>query len=253
MAKSCLDQIIDLVRECGQLVKDADRRNLHVDSKAGHANFVTDYDKKVQDRLKSGLLKIMPDAHFMGEEGTTQEFSPKGKFFIVDPIDGTTNFIKDFRASSISVALVVDGAAELGAIYNPYLDEMFTAMRGQGAFCNGKRIHVSSEPLENGLVIFGTSPYNEELSERSFKLAYSYFRKAIDVRRTGSAALDMCSVAAGRAELFFELSLSPWDYAAGALIVEEAGGIVTDIDGNALVYDRKSSILARNKAAMPIE
>ena len=226
MAESRLDQIIDLVRECGQLVKDADRRNLHVDSKAGHANFVTDYDKKVQDRLKSGLLKIMPDAHFMGEEGTTQEFSPKGKFFIVDPIDGTTNFIKDFRTSSISVALVVDGTA---------------------------RIHVSSEPLENGLVIFGTSPYNEELSERSFKLAYSYFRKAIDVRRTGSAALDMCSIAAGRAELFFELSLSPWDYAAGALIVEEAGGIVTDIDGNALAYDRKSSILARNKAARPIE
>ena len=205
MAESRLDQIIYLVRECGQLVKDADRHKLHVASKAGHANFVTDYDKKVQDRLKSGLLKIMPDAHFMGEEGTTQGFSPKGKFFIVDPIDGTTNFIKDFRASSISVALVVDGAAELGAIYNPYLDEMFTAMRGQGAFCNGKRIHVSSEPLENGLVIFGTSPYNEELSERSFKLAYSYFRKSIDVRRTGSAALDMCSVAAGRAELFFEM------------------------------------------------
>ena len=97
MAKSHLDQIIDLVRECGKLVKDADRHNLHVDSKAGHANFVTDYDRKVQERLKSGLLKIMPDAHFMGEEGTAQEFSPKGKFFIVDPIDGTTNFIKDPR------------------------------------------------------------------------------------------------------------------------------------------------------------
>ena len=113
--KHDIEAILDLVRECGQLVKDADRRNLHVDAKAGHANFVTDYDKKVQNRLKSGLLKIMPDAHFIGEEGTTQEFSPKGKFFIVDPIDGTTNFIKDFRASSISVALVVDGAAELGA------------------------------------------------------------------------------------------------------------------------------------------
>ena len=251
--KHDIEAICELMRECGRSIKDIDRATLQIDSKAGHANFVTDYDKKVQDRLKSGLLKIMPDAHFMGEEGTTQEFSPKGKFFIVDPIDGTTNFIKDFRASSISVALVVDGAAELGAIYNPYLDEMFTAMRGQGAFCNGKRIHVSSEPLENGLVIFGTSPYNEELSERSFKLAYSYFGKSIDVRRTGSAALDMCSVAAGRAELFFELSLSPWDYAAGALIVEEAGGIVTDIDGNALVYGRKSSVIARNNVARPIE
>ena len=247
MAKSRLDQIIDLVRECGQLVKNADRQHLHVGSKAGHANFVTDCDKKVQDQLKSGLLKIMPDAHFIGEEGTTQEFSPKGKFFIVDPIDGTTNFIRDYHASSISVALVIDGAAELGVVYNPYLDEMFTAQRGCGAFCNGKRLNVSSEPLENALVIFGTSPYREDLSEKSFKLAYAYFKKSVDVRRSGSAALDLCASAAGRADLFFELSLSPWDYAAGALIVEEAGGIVTDIDGNALVYDHPCSVVARNK------
>jgi len=251
--KHNIEAICELMRECGRSIKEIDRATLQIDSKAGHANFVTDCDKKTQERLRSGLLSVMPDAHFIGEEGTTLDFSSKGKCFIVDPIDGTTNFIKDFRSSCISVALVVDGAAELGAIYNPYLDEMFTAMRGQGAFCNGRRIHVSSEPLENGLVIFGTSPYNEELSERSFKLAYSYFRKSIDVRRTGSAALDMCSVAAGRAELFFELSLSPWDYAAGALIVEEAGGIVTDIDGNTLSYSRKSSVLARNKVVKPIE
>ena len=252
MAESRLDQIIDLVRECGQLVKDADRRNLHVDSKAGHANFVTDYDKKVQDRLKGGLLKIMPDAHFMGEEGTTQEFSPKGKFFIVDPIDGTTNFIKDFRASCISVALVVDGTAELGAIHNPYLDEMFTATRGQGAFCNGRRLHVSEDPVENGIVVFGTAPYREELAERTFKLAYAYFKKALDVRRSGSAALDLCTVAAGRAALFFELFLSPWDFAAGALIVTEAGGIVTDCDGRPIAYDRPCSVVARNRAAVPL-
>ena len=246
------EAICKLLRACGKSIMDIDRSTLQIDAKAGHANFVTDCDRKVQERLWRGLREILPDAHFIGEEGTTQEFSPRGKFFIVDPIDGTTNFIKDFHASTISVALVVDGAAEFGAIYNPYLDEMFTAVRGQGAFCNGRRIHVSSEPLENGLVLFGTSPYNEELSERSFKLAYAYFRKAIDVRRTGSAALDLCFVAAGRAELFFELSLSPWDYAAGALIVEEAGGIVTDIDGHALGFDRKSSVLARNKVAQPI-
>ncbi len=246
------EAICELMRACGRSITDIDRSTLQIDAKAGHANFVTDYDRKVQERLRRGLREILPDAHFIGEEGTTQEFSPRGKFFIVDPIDGTTNFIKDFHASTISVALVVDGAAEFGAIYNPYLDEMFTAVRGQGAICNGRRIHVSSEPLENGLVLFGTSPYNEELSERSFKLAYAYFRKAIDVRRTGSAALDLCFVAAGRAELFFELSLSPWDYAAGALIVEEAGGIVTDIDGHALGFDRKSSVLARNKVAQPI-
>ena len=252
MEESHLRLIIDLVRECGQFIKDADRRHLHVDSKAGRANFVTEYDKKVQERLRSGLLEIMPDAHFIGEEGTTQAFAPSGKFFIVDPIDGTTNFIKDYRFSCISVGLVVDGMAEFGVIYNPYLDEMFSARRGCGAFCNGKRIHVSSEPLENAIVVFGTSPYREELADRTFNLARAYFKKAVDVRRSGSAALDMCSIAAGRAELFFELSLSPWDYAAGALIVKEAGGIVSDIDGNELDFGRQSSVVARNAVVQTI-
>ena len=247
MNDQIFETIMDLVRECGQLVRTADRRHLHVDAKAGHANFVTEYDKKVQERLRTGLLAIIPSAYFIGEEDASQTFSRDGAFFIVDPIDGTTNFIRDYHASSISVALVVDGVAELGIVYNPYLDEMFTAKRGCGAFCNGKRLHVSSEPLENALVLFGTSPYHEELSEKSFKLAYAYFRQAVDVRRSGSAALDLCAVAAGRADLFFELSLSPWDYAAGALIVEEAGGIVSDADGGNLIYDRPCSVVARNK------
>ena len=167
--KSELEQICDLVRACGQFIKDADRSQLHVDAKGGHANFVTEYDKQVQERLRVGLREIMPDAHFVGEEGTTQAFAPTGKFFIVDPIDGTTNFIKDYHFSSISVALVVDNAAELGVIYNPYTDEMFCAQRGQGAFCNGKRLHVSSEPLENAIIVFGTAPYHEELTKNSTK------------------------------------------------------------------------------------
>lgn len=247
-----LELICGLVRSCGQFIKDADRKHLHVDAKSGRANFVTEYDRQVQERLRDGLLKIMPDAHFVGEEGTTQQFAPVGKFFIVDPIDGTTNFIKDYHFSSVSVALVVDGVAELGVVYNPYVDEMFCARRGHGAFCNGKRIHVSGEPLEDGIVVFGAAPYHEELKEKTFKLAYAYFRKAMDVRRSGSAALDLCTIAAGRAELFFELVLSPWDYAAGGLIVTEAGGIVSDYDGQPLAYDRPCSVLARNQAAIPI-
>ena len=95
--KSDLELICDLVRECGMFIKNADRSQLHVDAKNGHANFVTEYDKKVQEMLRVGLHGIMPDAHFVGEEGTTLAFSPKGKYFIVDPIDGTTNFIKDGR------------------------------------------------------------------------------------------------------------------------------------------------------------
>ena len=245
--KTKLEQICDLVRSCGLFIKDIDRGHLHIDAKSGRADLVTQYDKQVQERLRTGLGEIMPEAHFVGEEGSTQEYSPTGSFFIVDPIDGTTNFIKDYHLSSISVALVRDGAAELGVVYNPYTDEMFHAQRGQGAFCNGRRLHVSNEPLENAIVVFGTAPYHDELKEKSFKIAYDYFKKALDIRRSGSAALDLCSVAAGRAELFFELVLAPWDYAAGALIVEEAGGVATDMDGRALVYDRPCSVLARNK------
>ena len=244
-----LESICELVRACGLFIKDINRDHLHVDAKSGRADLVTQYDKQVQERLRTGLLEIMPDAHFVGEEGSTQQFAPTGTFFIVDPIDGTTNFIKDYHFSCISVALVVDNAAELGVIYNPYTDEMFYAQRGEGAFCNGKRLHVSNEPLENGIVVFGTAPYHEELNEKTFQLAYAYFKRALDVRRSGSAALDLCTIAAGRAELFFELVLSPWDYAAGALIVEEAGGLVSDYDGRPLAYDRPCSVLARNKLA----
>ncbi len=119
-------------------------------------------------------------------------------------------------------------------------------------FCNGNRLHVSSEPLENAIVIFGTSPYREDLSDKSFKLAYAYFKRAVDVRRSGSAALDLCAVAAGRADLFFELSLSPWDYAAGALIVKEAGGLVSDINDREVAYDRQCSVVARNAVVQTI-
>jgi len=241
-----LNQICELVRKCGELIKNANRDELQIDSKAGHANFVTEYDKRVQDMLKAGLKEIAADVKFIGEEGEAQGFLDKGRFFIVDPIDGTTNFIKDYHMSCISVGLIEDGKGSKAVVYNPYLDEMFYAAKGLGAYCNGKRIHVSNQPLENGIVLFGTSPYNAELSEKSFETAYAYFKKALDIRRSGSAALDLCSIAAGRAELYFELILSPWDYAAGALIVEEAGGIVSDMDGNPIVYDRPCPVLARN-------
>ena len=241
--------IIDVVKECGCFILNADRTSMEIDSKAGPANFVTEYDKKVQDMLEDKLMKIVPDARFVGEEDDSRKASDQGKYFIVDPIDGTTNFIKDYHMSSISVALLEDGVVQLGVIYNPYLDEMYYAERGNGAYCNEKKILVSKQPLSNGIVIFGSSPYNAELHELSFKTAYEYFKQALDIRRSGSAALDLCAIAAGRAELFFELILSPWDYAAGSLIVEEAGGIVTTMEGEQISFNKKCSILARNKEA----
>ncbi len=247
MDKNKMLEIQSLVRDCGQIMLNANRESILIDSKAGSANFVTEYDKKVQDALKKGLKQILPEAMFLGEEGIENTFSNKGMYLIVDPIDGTTNFIKDYHTSCISVGIINDGIKAAGVVYNPYLNEMYYAIKGEGAYLNDKRIHVSDEPLSNGIVLFGTSPYYEELNEKSFEMAFDYFKKALDIRRSGSAAIDLCSIAAGRAEVYFELRLSPWDYAAGSLIVEEAGGIVTTVEGGELCFDNTCSVLARNK------
>ena len=246
MQKSEIRQIEELVRKCGDIILNADRTNIDIESKEGSANFVTAYDKDVQEILREGLLAIVPEAGFIGEEGEQDRFSKEGKFFIVDPIDGTTNFIKDYHVSCISVALAVNGDMELAVVYNPYLDEMYIAEKGKGAYCNGKQIQVSNQPLSNGIVLFGTSPYREDLARKTFEMAFGYHKKALDVRRSGSAVWDLCCIAAGRAELFFELILSPWDYAAGLLLVEEAGGRVTTIDGEKVPIGKSSSILAVN-------
>ena len=247
--RSLVDKIADAVRDCGKIMLEAVRTSDMVDEKEGHANFVTTYDKKVQETLKEKLTEILPATAFVGEEDDIHTSIQKGLAFIVDPIDGTTNFIKDYHVSAISVGLINDGRSYIGVVYNPYLDEMFTAERGKGAFLNGKPIHVSRNPLSEGIVLFGTAPYYEELSRKSFDLAYEYFRQALDIRRSGSAAIDLCSIAAGRAEVYFELRLSPWDYAAGSLIVEEAGGVVTTVDGGEITFERPCSVLAANGRA----
>lgn len=244
--RTLAEKIADVVRECGKIMTDAVRTANMTEEKEGRANFVTVYDKKVQNVLEEKLLEILPGAVFIGEENETRVSTQMGFVFIADPIDGTTNFIKDYHMSAISVGLLRDGEKYIGVVYNPYLDEMFVAQRAKGAFLNGKPIHVSRKPLSEGIVLFGTSPYYETLSKKSFQLAYAYFRRALDVRRSGSAALDLCAVAAGRAELFFELRLSPWDYAAGALIVEEAGGVVVTMEGRAVTFDAPCSVFASN-------
>lgn len=238
--------ICHIAKEAGTILLTADRGHMGIDEKAGSANFVTEYDTRVQQFLFEKLGQLLPQAHFMGEEGTGQKFTDKGWCFIIDPIDGTTNFIKDYHMSCVSVGALLDGRPEIAVVYNPYLDELYHAQRGRGAFCNGKPIHVSREPLEKGIVLFGTAPYSRELAEESFRMAYGYFLRALDIRRSGSAVLDLCTVAAGRAELFFELRLQPWDYAAGALLVEEAGGKITTLEGAPITFHTGCSILARN-------
>lgn len=243
---SLIDKIKDVAHYCGEIMLNADRSKIEISDKSGKANFVTEYDCKVQQIAQEMLTKILPEAEFLGEEGETNVDETKEYVFVVDPIDGTTNFIKDYHVSCISIGLIRNGERYLGVVYNPYLNETFYAIKGEGAYLNGKKIKVSNEELSNGIVLFGSSPYNTELAKKSFDLAYEYFNQALDIRRSGSAALDLCSVACGRAELYFEILLSPWDFAAGALILEEAGGRVTTIEGKELPLFEKTSVLARN-------
>lgn len=251
---------------CGKIMLSAERTQLEdyaspehslVESKEGHANFVTAYDKKNQELLRDRLLALLPEAKFLGEEDEDSPSLKEGWSFVVDPIDGTTNFIKDYQASSVSVCLAWEGEPIIGVVCNPYLAETFWAVKGEGAFLikdlredftlpiRGKRIHCSPHPLSQGLVLFGTSPYRPQLAKKTFEMAYDYFQKALDLRRSGSAALDLCSIACGRAEVFFELILSPWDYAAGSLIVQEAGGKVTGLSGEPVSLSHPMGILAR--------
>lgn len=241
-----INEIGLLVKECGKVILNADREKMAIDIKSGVADLVTEYDKNIQKQLEIGLKKILPEAKFIGEEGSNDELTDDGFAFIVDPIDGTTNFVKDYHISAISVALLKGKEVVAGIVYNPYLDEMFYAIKSQGAFCNGKKISVSSQPLSNALVLFGSSPYDKNLFPKTIEILSEYFYKVLDIRRSGSAALDLCSVACGRAELYFELQTSPWDFAAGKLIVEEAGGVVTTLDGSPISFEGKSSILAKN-------
>lgn len=216
---------------------------VRVREKEGHANFVTNLDEAVQAQLIEALTPMLAGARFIAEE-KQNEAAPDGYAWVIDPIDGTQNFISGLRHSAVSVALLRDGWPVLGAVYDPYADELFAARVGGGARLNGREIRVSERAFARGVIAFGTAPYNLELTDRSFAAAKAVFLACCDVRRSGSAALDLCGVAAGRFEGYFELRLSPWDYAAGSLIVQEAGGRVGAIAPDVWGFERPIGVLA---------
>ena len=230
-------------REAAELMLQA--RGILAETKTGRRDVVTEYDRRVQKLLMERLGAAVPGAHFFCEEMQERDRLDSEQLFIIDPIDGTMNFVHGFHHSCISVAYAEKGTVAAGAVYNPYVDEMFTAIKGRGAFLNGSPIHVADGDLKENVAVFGTAPYDAALAEQTFDIAKKVFAASLDLRREGSAALDLCTVAAGRAGLYFELQVSLWDYAAGALIVEEAGGQCLKPDGTPLPRDgSKPGILA---------
>ena len=242
-----LEQIISIVREAGDIVLSAHDVWSHTHEKTSAADLVTEYDLAVENFLKEKLPPLVPGSIFFGEEEAENADPSRGWAFIVDPIDGTTNFVRELRQSAISVALAHDGAVEYGVVYDPYKDEMFSAQRGCGAFLGGQPIHVSTRPLEQGIFGMGTAIYRREYLEPTMRVTEQLFRRSCDFRRLGSAALDLCCVACGRTELFFEYSLCPWDQAAGSLIITEAGGFICTLEGGPLSLTERCSVWASNQ------
>ena len=241
-----LEQIIHIVREAGQIVLSAHDISARTHEKTSAADLVTEYDVAVENFLREKLLALLPEAVFFGEEETGPAHPERGWAFIVDPIDGTTNFVRGIGHSNISVALARDGEVQYGVVYNPYRSELFTGSRGRGAFLNGAPIHVSDLPLSEGICIMGTAIYRREYIGPSMAMAEALFRRSCDLRRFAAAALDLCYVACGRAEVFFEYSLCPWDHAAGGLILTEAGGKICTFEGDQPPLSSRCSVWASN-------
>lgn len=241
------NKLIPIILEAGRIMLSAHTDEAHdVSEKGSAANFVTVYDVKIQEFLISEIKKVIPNAYFIAEEKENERSALDHEYcFIIDPIDGTANFIHSYNTSAISVGVYSRRKPLFGAVYNPYMNELFHAESGGGAFLNGKPIKVSSRDLAHSIVSFGTSPYYKDtLADRTFELSKRFFLNCSDIRRSGSAALDLASVAAGRTDVFFECVLSPWDVAAGAILIEEAGGVVTDMEGKPLDFSHPSSVIA---------
>ena len=214
-------------------------------SKGSKENYATETDLSIQAFLKKELLSALPGSVFLGEEGTDRS---RGELvWVVDPIDGTVNYARGLSMSVVSIALVDHGTPVLGVVLNPYLGETYHAEAGRGAYLNGVRIHVSDTPRENALVSTAWCAYEKELAHDSFLISETLHRECMDIRRFGTAAYEMCLLAKGSVDMYFEMLLRPWDYAASSLIVKEAGGSCSSLDGPLDLFDQ-CPVLAANSA-----
>ena len=236
--------VIEIATDAGTFLRSRLNSTHKIDYK-GEINLVTEADKISEEMITSKISHLFPDHDILAEEFT---HTNKGSDFrwIIDPLDGTTNYAHGYPVFCVSIALQKMDEIILGIIYNPMLKEMFVAEKGKGAFLNGRKIHTSKTiRMAEGFIATGF-PYDIwEDSQNNLNYFNEMIMKARAIRRAGSAALDLAYVAAGRFDGFWELKLSPWDTAAGWLIVEEAGGVVTDIKG-AKYYLKSPVILASN-------
>ncbi len=231
--KDLCQEVITVAKEAGAFIA---RERVNFDLKQvelkGKANFVSYVDKKAEEIIVDGLRKLLPGSGFITEEGTAFHSGEKFRW-VIDPLDGTTNFIHGIPPYAVSIGLVEGDEIILGVVLEISRDECFYAWKGSKAMLNGKEIHVSGAATSGEALVVTGFPYGEVKNEDEFVETIKYFMaNSHGIRRFGSAATDLSYVAAGRAEAFWETGLSPWDVAAGAIILRQAGGRVTDFRGN---------------------
>jgi myo-inositol-1(or 4)-monophosphatase len=243
MANTFLEVAVEVAQEAGKILREEMERPPTISHKS-EFDLVTQADRRSEALIVGKLQKYFPDHSVAAEEGTGKDTSSEYRWH-VDPLDGTTNFAHAYPCFCVSIALARKNELLLGVVLNPIYNELFTAARGEGAFFNGKRIHCSKvSALKNSLLCTGFPNHNRQANP-NIHFYWDFTLRSHGVRRDGSAALDLASVAMGRFDSFWEFGLNPWDTAAGVILVEEAGGKITDMQGQPYTLGGVS-ILASN-------
>jgi myo-inositol-1(or 4)-monophosphatase len=238
---------IDTAKRAGALLHAELGKRREIAFKGSPTNLVTEMDRRAEALIIEAIQAGFPGDAILSEERGTLG-GPSGRRWIVDPLDGTTNYAHGISIFCVSIALEVDGQTRLGVVYDPSLDECFVAGRGRGAWLNGERLSVSDAPTLNASLVATGLPYNIRETPRNNLAEFAAFSlRCQGVRRMGSAVLYFCYVAAGRLDGYWELRVGPWDAAAGVLMVEEAGGRVTNLEGGPLNPERPEVVASNGR------
>lgn len=242
-----LEVAIDTARRASTILIEGFSKPHTLDYKNGRHNIVTECDKLSERFIKTTLKKAFPDHGFFGEETGLDLVNNQKICWVVDPLDGTVNFAHQIPFFSISIAATIGDQVLCGVVYSPMTNELFYAKHLQGAFLNEKPLKTSAiSQIEQGIFVTGF-PYNlQENPGSCIEHFVAFAKKGVPIRRLGSAALDLAYVAAGRFDGFWEISLEPWDFSAAALLIKEAGGMISTYDGDPLHPQKTSSVLATN-------
>ncbi len=237
-----LDKVTDIVRESSKIMKDTD---FEITQKTSACDIVTSADIGVQNYLFDNLKSLIPSAGFLCEEKDISDIENEYTW-VIDPIDGTTNFSRGIGECAVSVALCHNKIPVIGVVYNPFRDHMFTAIKGGGAKLNGKPIHVSDRPFEKSLLCTAMCVYNKKYAPICFDIIKEAYGRSNDIRRIGTCALELCYIAAGMCELYFEMRVFTWDFMAGYLILEEAGGVLYGLNGDTPRFGKTTPLVGAN-------